>query len=61
MYSVDTCGVCVHERKCAYEPPCCDCSVLRSTKKVSYFEKVVVKECEETGKSCEYGCCEDCV
>ena len=39
MYSVETCGVCKHERMCAYDFPCDECSVLRSCCKESYFEE----------------------
>ena len=39
MYSVETCGVCVHECKCAYEYPCSDCNVLRSYCKENHFEE----------------------
>ena len=40
MYSVETCGCCIHEKKCAYESPCDDCNVLRSRCKESHFEEV---------------------
>lgn len=40
MYSVETCGVCIHERKCAYEEPCCNCKTLRSACKESYFLRI---------------------
>lgn len=40
MYSVETCGCCVYERKCAYEHPCSDCNVLRSYCKENHFEEV---------------------
>ena len=39
MYSIETCGVCVHECKCAYEYPCSDCNVLRSYCKENHFEE----------------------
>ena len=39
MYSVETCGVCVHEYKCAYEYPCSDCNVLISYCKENHFEE----------------------
>lgn len=40
MYSVETCGCCIHERTCAYDFPCDECSVLISRCKKSYFEEV---------------------
>ena len=40
MYSVETCGVCLYERKCAYDFPCDECSVLRNRCKESHFEEV---------------------
>lgn len=40
MYSVETCGCCIHERTCAYDFPCNECSVLISRCKKSYFEEV---------------------
>lgn len=40
MYSVEICGTCVHERKCAGEEPCNDCSELRSKCRQSHYEKV---------------------
>ena len=40
MYNVETCGVCKHERTCAYDYPCSECSVLRSYCKESHFEEV---------------------
>ena len=39
MYSVETCGACKHERTCAYDYPCDECSVLRSSCKESHFEE----------------------
>ena len=39
MYSVETCGVCKHERMCAYEYPCNDCNVLRSRCTENHFEE----------------------
>ena len=39
MYSVETCGVCKHECKCAYEYPCSDCNVLISYCKENHFEE----------------------
>ena len=37
MYDVGVCGVCMFERVCAYNPPCDDCSELRSKAKQSHF------------------------
>ena len=47
MYSVETCGVCIHEKICAYESPCCNCKTLRSACKESYFLRIDGKSAGE--------------
>lgn len=62
MYSVKTCGTCQHERRFAYESPCNECYELRSSAKQNFYvrQEGLLKECEETGKACDYGNCGDC-
>lgn len=61
MYSVLTCGTCVHDRKFAYDHPCNSCNELSSRHKKSNYEKLKIKECEVTGKSCDFGICSECI
>ena len=49
MYDVLVCGVCTHERTCAYESPCNNCSELKEFGKESYFERMD----GDCGESCE--------
>jgi len=58
MYSVLTCGTCIHESKFTYEYPCNNCYIIKSKSKNSHYQEI--KECERVGQSCEYGICSEC-